>query len=245
MNTNTRRNLTALANSANELSRSLAPPPVDSQTSIATSTRPSIPSTSSARSGSASAAREVQSLFPTLVNTAERANKAKGKKKKISKKEKIITTHKDVVLLPHGCEAVPTHQARINLENQAMVVHRYPVERQWDEQQMKVAILALFKDKNLTSFQYVKACYSRIIVPNLAMGEVYDARCVLDLSGQGALYVRALEKNPLLSMNEEETSQSEEEDVTKAEDVQNTPAIVVPTPPPSFDDDSDFFDDTM
>ena len=59
-----------------------------------------------------------------------------------------------------------------------LVVHRYPIERQWDEQQMKVAILALFKDKNLTSFQYVMACYSRIIVPNIAMGEVYDARFV-------------------------------------------------------------------
>ena len=102
---------------------------------------------------------------------------------------------KDVVLLPRpGIRSVPTHQARVTLEVQGFVVHGFPVNKAWNECELKNQLKQLFPGLAATTYEYVKSCYNQIIVPKLAQGVAYDAARVLSLSGQGCIYLRANEE---------------------------------------------------
>ncbi len=120
----------------------------------------------------------------------KRHKRIEGKKKKES-----MVIFKDVVLLPRpGIRSVPTHQARVTLEVQGFVVHGFPVNKAWNECELKNELKQLFPGLAATTYEYVKSCYNQIIVPKLAPGVAYDAARVLSLGGQGCIYLRASEE---------------------------------------------------
>jgi hypothetical protein len=124
------------------------------------------------------------SLYSKSEATSEASTSKKRKRIEGKKKKESMVIFKDVVLLPRpGIRSVPTHQARVTLEVQGFVVHGFPVNKAWNECELKNQLKQLFPGLAATTYEYVKSCYNQIIVAR-----------VLSLSGQGCIYLRANEE---------------------------------------------------
>ena len=133
--------------------------------------------------------------FPTLASKRSSKSFRKPPEKK-ARKSTIV--YKDVILLPTATtRTVPTHQTRCQLENNGFVIHGCPIDKSWEEPELKHKIKEWFPilEENDIDFDFVKSCYGQIVTPKLAAGVKAAARA-LSLSGQGSIYVRPKQDIP-------------------------------------------------
>ena len=155
-------------------------------------------SSSSSNTGQPTIRDALRRAFPTFANTGGRkrvnsstcSKKGKEPAKKSKKQNSIV--YKDIILLPRPDEkSVPTHRTRITLENQGYVVHEFPINKSWDEQQLYSEIKKAFPvlDTDDATIHFVKACYGDIVVPKVADGVSMNATRLLSIIGQGCIYL--------------------------------------------------------
>ena len=153
---------------------------------------------SSSNTGQPTIRDALRRAFPTFANTGGRkrvnsstcSKKGKEPAKKSKKQNSIV--YKDIILLPRPDEkSVPTHRTRITLENQGYVVHEFPINKSWDEQQLYSEIKKAFPvlDTDDATIHFVKACYGDIVVPKVADGVSMNATRLLSIIGQGCIYL--------------------------------------------------------
>lgn len=94
--------------------------------------------------------------------------------------------YKDLILLPErDTKTVPTH--RRTLENDGFVVHEFPIDKSWQEEEFKVEVrkvlpILVSKCANV-KLNFAKACYGEIVSPKVADGITMNAARVLSISG--------------------------------------------------------------
>ncbi|XP_046857794.1 uncharacterized protein LOC124451201 [Xenia sp. Carnegie-2017] len=138
-------------------------------------------------------------------------NKKKRKRKSTTSKStlKPKAVHKDLVLVPEPTQtSVPTHSSRVSLESDGFVIHSFPFVREWDDINLKEEIENVFPQIQNCGYEYVKASYGKLVLPNLAPGVTMNCNMLLKLSGQGAVYIRSNEK--LSAFSESDNSADEE-----------------------------------
>ena len=131
--------------------------------------------------------------FPTLASKRSSKSFRKPPEKK-TRKSTIV--YKDLILLPTATtRTVPTHQTRCQLENNGFVIHGCPIDKSWEEPELKHKIKEWFPilEENDIDFDFVKSCYGQIVTPKLAAGVKFTAARALSLSGQGSIYIRPKE----------------------------------------------------
>ena len=124
-------------------------------------------------------------------------NRLENRQKKKTRKSTIV--YKDLILLPTATtRTVPTHQTRCQLENNGFVIHGCPIDKSWEESELKHKIKEWFPilEENDIDFDFVKSCYGQIVTPKLAAGVKFTAARALSLSGQGSIYIRQKEDIP-------------------------------------------------
>ena len=134
--------------------------------------------------------------FPTL---ASKSSSKSVKKTPAKKARKCNIVHKDVILLPTSTTCnVPTHQTRFQLENSGFVVHGCPIDKSWEESDLRNQVKEWFPilEENNIDVDFVKSCYGQIVTPKLAAGVKFTAARILSLSGQGSIYIRPREDIP-------------------------------------------------
>ena len=134
--------------------------------------------------------------FPTLAS--KRSSKS-FRKQPEKKTRKSTIVYKDLILLPTATtRTVPTHQTRCQLENNGFVIHGCPIDKSWEEPELKHKIKEWFLilEENDIDFDFVKSCYGQIVTPKLAAGVKFTAARALSLSGQGSIYIRPKEDIP-------------------------------------------------
>ena len=107
--------------------------------------------------------------------------------------------HKDLILLPTSTtRTVPTHQTRCQLENDGFVIHGCPIDKSWEESDLRNQIKEWFPilEENNIDIDFVKSCYGQIVTPKLTTGVKFTAARILSLSGQGSIYIRPKEDIP-------------------------------------------------
>ncbi|CAB4032322.1 Hypothetical predicted protein [Paramuricea clavata] len=73
--------------------------------------------------------------FPTL---ASKSSSKSVKKPPGKKARKCNIVHKDLILLPTSTtRTVPTHQTRCQLENDGFVIHGCPIDKSWEESDLR------------------------------------------------------------------------------------------------------------
>ena len=138
--------------------------------------------------------------FPTLASTS---GSSRSSKKPAKKAKKANVVYKDVVLLPTpGTKTVPTHQTRCQLESNGFVIHGFPVDKSWEEEEFKAKIRELFLPLEDMDFDFVKSCYGQIVTPKLATGVKFSAARVIGLCGQGSIYIRPKDDFPIVPVSE-------------------------------------------
>lgn len=138
--------------------------------------------------------------FPTLASTS---GSSRSSKKPAKKAKKANVVYKDVVLLPTpGTKTVPTHQTRCQLEGNGFVIHGFPVDKSWEEEEFKAKIRELFLPLEDMDFDFVKSCYGQIVTPKLATGVKFSAARVIGLCGQGSIYIRPKDDFPVVPVSE-------------------------------------------
>ena len=116
--------------------------------------------------------------------------------------------YRDLVIVPDpATKKVPTHSARVALEKNKLIVSGFPFDRSWDATSLKSNIRKQLPHQDML-FQYVKACYGTLVEPKFANGCDITTDALLKISGQGAVYVRLLDKHNIES--ETESSSDEE-----------------------------------
>ena len=134
--------------------------------------------------------------FPTL---ASKSSSKSVKKTPAKKARKCNIVHKDVILLPTSTTRnVPTHQTRCQLENSGFVIHGCPIDKSWEESDLRNQIKQWFPilEENNIDVDFVKSCYGQIVTPKLAAGVKFTAARILSLSGQGSIYIHPREDIP-------------------------------------------------
>ena len=134
--------------------------------------------------------------FPTL---ASKSSSKSVKKTPAKKARKCNIVHKDVILLPTSTTRnVPTHQTRCQLENSGFVIHGCPIDKSWEESDLRNQIKQRFPilEENNIDIDFVKPCYGQIVTPKLAAGVKFTAARILSLSGQGSIYICPREDIP-------------------------------------------------
>ncbi|XP_028412414.1 uncharacterized protein LOC114535234 [Dendronephthya gigantea] len=176
-------------------------------------------------------------------------NKKKRKRTSSSKVEiKPKAVHKDLVLVPDPIQtSVPTHSSRVTLESDGFVIHSFPFVREWDNVTLKREIEKVFPQIQCCGYEYVKASYGKLVLPNLAPGVMMNCNMLLKLSGQGAVYIRSIEKlagcDSHDQFDDEEfiiKQEVQEPELIEIEDIKGTDSIPVPaTLPDIFDEPVD------
>lgn len=139
--------------------------------------------------------------FPSLSgNSGKRMSDFKSKQgtrckaPALVKRKTCNVVYKDLILLP-DTKTVPTHRSNITLENDGFVVHEFPIDRSWQEEESSSRFLV----DECADFKFAKVCYGEIVSPKVADGITMDAARVLSISGQRSIYLRpdkVLHKNP-------------------------------------------------
>ncbi|XP_028417758.1 uncharacterized protein LOC114542297 [Dendronephthya gigantea] len=141
------------------------------------------PAASSVNSGNRAA-------FSRSSSTTSQASRKR--KRAVDKPSKVV--HKDLVFIPDPEEEqVPTHTARVTLETDGKVVHGFPVDTGWDARSLRKEICKQIPELEYSEFEYVKACYGKLVPLNLANGVEATAEIILKVAGQGAIYLRCTE----------------------------------------------------
>ena len=129
--------------------------------------------------------------FPTL---ASKSSSKSVKKPPGKKTRKCNIVHKDLILLPTSTtRTVPTHQTRCQLENYGFVIHGCPIDKSWEESDIRNQIKEWFPilEENNIDIDFVKSCYAQIVTPKLATGVKFTAARI-----QGSIYIRPKEDIP-------------------------------------------------
>ena len=96
----------------------------------------------------------------------------------LAKKKTSNVVYKDLILLSEpDTKTVPTHQSRITLENDVFVVHEFPINKSWHEEDFKAEVRKVFPILVLkcANFKFAKACYGEIVSPKVANGITMNA----------------------------------------------------------------------
>jgi hypothetical protein len=180
-------------------SSSLSPPSISSVLINRSSNNPSFTNNISISRGqrrSEDVPAALRRSFPTL---ASKSSSKSVKKPPGKKARKCNIVHKDLILLPTSTtRTVPTHQTRCQLENDGFVIHGCPIDKSWEESDLRNQIKEWFPilEENNIDIDFVKSCYGQIVTPKLATGVKFTAARILSLSGQGSIYIRPKEDFP-------------------------------------------------
>ena len=71
------------------------------------------------------------------------------------------------------------------LENDGFVVHEFPIDKSWQEEEFKAEVRKVFPIlvSKCANFKFAKACYGEIVSPKVADGITMNAARVLSISG--------------------------------------------------------------
>ena len=144
--------------------------------------------------------QSLREAFPSLSgNSGKRKSDFKSKQgtrskaPALTKKKTCNVVYKDLILLPEpDTKTVPTHRSRITLENDGFVVHEFPIDKSWQEEEFKAEVRKVFPIlvSKCANFKFAKACYGEIVSPKGADRITMIAARVLSISGLGSIYLR-------------------------------------------------------
>ena len=109
--------------------------------------------------------------------------------------------YKTVVVVPDPKEtAVPTHQKRVDLHMQGLVIDEFPFDKRWNEDEVKLNIIEqLPLTHAIRDICFRKASNNTLTSINLPNGVNLSCEWLLRITGQGAVYAQ---KVPDLSLND-------------------------------------------
>ena len=111
--------------------------------------------------------------------------------------------HRTVVVIPETAD-LPSHQKRADLREQGLIIDEFPINRQWDEDDLCLHILEEIPIVHgIRKIKFMKGSYGKLSPFNLPSTVTLNGERLIRMSGQGAIYAQQIPDDNVTNVGNE------------------------------------------